>query len=178
MSDGINVYSGLSQLLAMLPADSQQIADATGAKVLTVRKWLRQLRAGGVVTFGHKAGNHGARLVHLLPSKPYAPGGKERQAATVARFIEAWNAMVARHTTATLAAELDVVSRTACTIVKHMREHGLLRIAAWQVNGKTVTPVYDRLSGSDAPRPERKDRSEVNAVYWAKYRAAGSEARA
>lgn len=171
MSGGINIYACLSQVLAMLPADSQQIADQTGAKLRTVRQWLRQLRAGGVITFGDKRGKYGSRVVHLRPSKPYQPTG-QIQAATVTRFICAWDAMVSRHTTATLAAELGTVSRTACTIVMHMRAAGLLRIAAWQANGQTVTPIYDRLSGVDAPRPERKDRSEVNAAYWVKYRAA------
>lgn len=176
MRTSLNVYAGLSQLLAMLPADSQQIADRLGSNRMTVRKWLRQLRAGGVVTFGAKHGRNGSRVVHLKPSTPFQPTG-DRGAGTVGRFIDTWHAMVSRHTTATLAAELEASTRTACTIVMHMREHGLLRIAAWQVNGKTVTPAYDRLSGSDAPRPATKPREEVNAVYWRKYRAAGSEAR-
>lgn len=176
MSVGLNVYACLSQMLAMLPADAQQIADQTGAKLRTVRQWLRQLRAGGVVTFGRKLGQHGSRVVHLRQSTPFQPTS-QIQAATVARFIAAWDCMVTRQTTASLAQELGTVSRTACTIVMHMRAAGLLRIAAWQVNGQTVTPVYDRLSGSDAPRPGRTPRSVVNAAYWAKHRSVGSEAR-
>lgn len=172
-----NVYAGLSQMLAMLPANSQQIADATGLQILTVRKWLRQLRAGGVITFGRKVGNHGSRQNLLQPSKPYTSGGAERHADTVRRFIKSWDAMVSRNTTATLAAALEVDQRTAVSIIKHMRDAGLIRIAGWQTNGQTVTPVYDRLSGSDAPRPDRKPRSEINSDHWQR-RCSSSEARA
>lgn len=173
MTAGINVYAALSTMLAMLPADSQQIADKLGANRMTVRKWLRQLRAGGVITFGSKVGKWGSRTVHLLSSKPYRVSGREN-AETVGRFILAWNAMTSRHTTATLADELGTCTRTACSIVQHMREARLLRIAGWEVHGRTVTPVYDRLDGSDAPRPARIPRSEVNALHWSKRRSVGA----
>jgi hypothetical protein len=159
----------------MLPADSQQIAEQLGVSRSLARKWLRHLRAGGVISFRSKVGQQGCRRAVLRASTAFERAGCSGAPAIVSRFISAWDALASRQTTATLSCRIGVGRRTGMEIVAAMRAAGLVRIAGWQMRGPNPTAVYDRLDGADAPRPERKSRHSVNADHWAKRRQAAPE---
>lgn len=159
------IYRRLSQLIAMLPADTACIAEATGVTKRATGVWIRHLRAEGIVGYGDLRQRVGRVIV---------PGNGRRfeqshvwASAGVQTFCRAWHALAARQTTDSLAAAVGASRRTMSDLLMQMRTHGLVRIGGWELRGQNYAPVYDRLPAPDVPRPTREPRVDVNSRYWA-----------
>lgn len=160
------IYCRLAQLIAMLPADTAHIAEATGVTRRAAGVWIRHLRAEGIVGYGELRQRVG-RVIVPGNGRRYAVVSVERASAGVQTFCRAWHALQARHTTDSLAAELGNTRRTMSDLLMQMRIRGLVRIAGWELRGQNYAPVYDRLPAPDVPRPTREPRVDVNSRYWA-----------
>lgn len=166
-----NTYADLCRLLQLLPADAQTIADDLGLKRHSIYVWLRQLLAGGVITSTPKRGKNGSVMFHLMDGPKFERSGTEHVSRVNCTFIAAWDALVRRHTTLTLSTKIGVGHRQTCEIVRAMHDHGLIRVAGWELRVQNLTAIYDRIPGADAPRPPRKPREYVNSEHWARSRA-------
>ncbi len=164
------VYRRCARLVAMLPATSEQIAEALDLCEQTTGVWLRELRALGVI----------APISYVQrKGRMYGPGdGKRRNiqqydkpASGIYRFADALDALKTRRTVADLAQAIDVHPRVASEIVLALKANKLIRVCGWITNKNTAAPIYDRLPVSDVPKPERMTKQQTNARYWSKYSA-------
>lgn len=171
------IYGRLAQALAMMPATRREIAAALDVSADQVGVWLQDLRAAGIVRRGVWIAGEGV-VWHFEAGSPF-PRAVSRPISTVVRFVAAWRLLSSRQTSTSMAAALSVSQRTASDIIGSLREHGLVRIAGWEIRGcGTYTPAWDRLCAADAPRPAADSRTVTNARYWARRRDGLTQARA
>jgi len=169
------IYERLARALTLLPATGQDIADDLGVTRKAVQVWLRYLRSEGIVAYGTIRGREGR--VYVRGTGVTFPRATDPWLAHgVIRFAAAWAALSRRCTTDDLADAVGTTRRAASEIARAMRDHRLIRVAAWEMRHQCVTPVYDRLPCPDVPRPARAPRTEVNARCWAKRRDADRSA--
>lgn len=162
------IYRRLARCMAMLPATAADMAEATGMRRDTVRDWMRWLRADGVVSPGTRTRADGIVWQHGT-GRGFPMSGTPAP-DSVRLFSALWRALERRRTAVELSRAIGVDRRSANRMVAMMRAEGAARIAAWQMSGQTLVPIYDRLPAADAPKPQRVPREDSNARYWAKRR--------
>lgn len=170
------IYGRLAQALAMMPATRREIAAELEVSADQVGVWLQDLRAAGIVRPGRWVAREGVTW-HFEAGRPF-PRTVRRPIGTVVRFVAAWRLLASRQTSSSLASALGASQRTASDIIGSLREHGLVRIAGWEIHGHAYTPAWDRLPAADVPRPQRDSRAVTNARYWARRRDGLTQARA
>lgn len=164
------IYRRLARCMAMLPATSAEMADATGMRQDTIRDWMRWLRADGVVAPSGRTRNDGIVWAHGT-GKGFQMSGQQAT-ASIKNFVKLWGLLTRRRTVAEITDAMSIGRRSANHMVKCLHVEGAARIAGWQMSGQTLEAYYDRLPAADVPRPAKLPRESSNARYWAKRRDA------
>lgn len=82
-----------------------------------------------------------------------------------------WKALEYPCTVRELMETVGYGERQTQTIVRKLRDAGLVRIASWDVNGDAPIPEYQRGQGKDAARPKRMKRDLVNKRWREAHKA-------
>lgn len=155
-------YSKLCAVLVALPGTTKQAAERAGVRHDVAAKWLRELRARGIVRITARV-RDGAIVWKREDAAPFERAGA--RSVQIALFARLWRALERTRTVAELGEQCGCTSRHASYLVNILRDAGLARIGGWVLIGATQTPRFDRLPCADVPKPAPMTRSEACAVW-------------
>lgn len=160
-------YSKLCAVLAALPATTKQAAERAGVRHDVAAKWLRELRAHGIVKITARV-RDGAIVWNREDAAPFERGGQ--RSVQIALFARLWRALQRSSTVIELGEQCGCCARHASYMVNVLRRAGLARVSGWVLVGATQTPRFDRLPAADAPKPAPMTRAEACAKHRARVR--------